>query len=207
VKVGKVKMKMCSAGSRSGNAATYMRLDMTGWYRSESALKIRKSGAGFTLIEILVVMVLLGILAALAIPPVGRGIGIVKLRSGSNQVAAILRMARAKAIREQRVCWVSFDRDRNEVEVSCPDNGFRKIMTLPAGIRFKEVSSTNLDRSAGDLPTYFYIAPNGTCERFKVILVNDRGRAFQIIQDSRLHSPTIEEVADEPESLSIKAIS
>ncbi len=67
------------------------------------------SGAqGYTLFELLIVLVILGISVAVLAPTVARGPGL-QLRSGTSLVAAVLREARSLAIRDNRELRVIVD--------------------------------------------------------------------------------------------------
>ncbi|MEW5975192.1 MAG: GspH/FimT family pseudopilin [Acidobacteriota bacterium] len=158
----------------------------------------QKLATGFTLLEVLVVMVLLGLLASLAIPPVGRGMTVLRLRTSSNQIAGMLRLARAQAVREQQIYWAGFDQEKNQVEVVSENGKVRKTLALPQGVSLREVSllgEHDQDRASGT--SYFFFSPNGSSERFEAVVASDRGRAFRIVQDWLIRSPRVEEVGDE----------
>jgi general secretion pathway protein H len=62
---------------------------------------IRRGIRGMTLLELLIVLVLLGIMAAVTIPILGSGVSTTELRSAARQVAAGLRTARTQAITQR----------------------------------------------------------------------------------------------------------
>lgn len=110
---------------------------------------MRARQAGFTLLELLVVLVILGLSAAVALPTLTRGPGRADLARGAQEVAAALRAARALAITENRPA--SFTADtlsghfaaEGQPEKTVPDGIGLSVLTVTgqaagdrAGIRF-----------------------------------------------------------------------
>jgi len=96
-----------------------------------------RSGTGaFTLIELVVVLAILAVAAALVAPAVGRGTEALTLRTEAGRVAALLRQARQHAVSHHRATQVTLDRERNAVALTAgdPDRPLREIV-MPAGIR------------------------------------------------------------------------
>jgi general secretion pathway protein H len=88
-----------------------------------------KGQAGFTLIEVLVVLVVLGIAAALlAMHGPQRSPGL-DLRTASEEVAGTLRLARTRAIAGNRVVGVTFDVAARSVKLDGT-----AARTLPPGV-------------------------------------------------------------------------
>ena len=67
--------------------------------------------AGYTLMELVVVLALLAVAAALVAPAVGRTAGDVTARTQVGSVAAFLRGAREQAVTRHQIVEVSLDRD------------------------------------------------------------------------------------------------
>src|SRR4051812_6744931 len=65
-------------------------------YRSPHPLHARAKGV--TLLELIIVMVLMGIVAAMVVPMLGSGVSTTELKSSARQVAAALRTARTTAV-------------------------------------------------------------------------------------------------------------
>ena len=68
-----------------------------------------RSSKGFTLIELVVVLVLISVAAAISLPSVGRGIETLRIRSEAGGIVAFLRHARQQAITSFRSQTISFD--------------------------------------------------------------------------------------------------
>src|SRR5262245_43827920 len=62
-----------------------------------------RSQAGFSLLELVAVLMLLALATAIVIPSLGRGLATVQLKTSSREIAAAIRLARSKAVREQQV--------------------------------------------------------------------------------------------------------
>jgi len=75
---------------------------------------------GLTLIELVVVMTLLVLLAFIATPSFVSVTKSSQVRAAAQQVVAVLRYARAKALSIGRPVLVSFDREQNTVSVLLP---------------------------------------------------------------------------------------
>ena len=183
-----------NAGSVKVERPTSLNLEVR---RSDlSALRSRfNSFGGFTLIEVLVVLVLMAALTAVAAPSIGRGLGAIELQTTARRIAATLRLARMKAVREQRVFLVGFDLERNEVELTREDLGFRRTFELPESVRIQKVTRKGED-AMSDVKVTCLFVPNGLSESFEVWLRNNRGRELKVVQDSFLRSPRIDDSED-----------
>ena len=154
----------------------------------------RSSVSGFTLLELLVVLVLISLLTALVFPSMGRGIAALRLKTGSRDIAATLRLARTKAINEQKIYWVGFDLEKNQVELSSDDLRYQKFFQLPEGITISKVTSAGTEALRGQQSFHYFFEPNGMAQTFEVQLRNDRGQAMKILQNPFVRSPRLEQL-------------
>ena len=97
-----------------------------------------RNTAGFTLLEMLVVLVLVAVITAVAVPVAGAGIQTLRLQSAARHLAAALRLARGRAIRQQEIHLVSLDREQGRVTVASGDLEFQRSFSLPQGVRLQE---------------------------------------------------------------------
>ena len=160
---------------------------------SHFRLRASNFSPGFTLIEVLVVLVLIATISAVAAPSFGRGIAIIELQSTARQVAATLRLARSKAVHEQQVYFVGFDLEKGQVDLTSEDLKYQKTFELPEKVKIKQISRLNTGNLGDEVVYSFFFAPNGLAESFEVWLANQRGRELKVIQDSFSRSPRIEE--------------
>jgi general secretion pathway protein H len=77
--------------------------------RTRSALAPRAASAGVTLLELLIVLSIMAIVAALVLPMFGGGVSTGELKSAARQVAAGLRVARSEALATRRETRVVLD--------------------------------------------------------------------------------------------------
>jgi len=161
------------------------------------ALTSDRDRAGFTLLEVLVVLVLVSVITAVVAPALGTGAQTLRLQSAARHVAATLRLARAKAIRQQEVYLVSFDRERGQVTLASGDLEDQRSFDLPRDVRLERAVLSN-DTARAELPSpdpvTFFFSPNGAAQSLEVRLVNARGRSLRVVQDSFRRSPRIESV-------------
>ena len=127
---------------------------------------------GFSLLEIIVVLVLLSLSVALIAPSLSRFSRSVELKSAAKKVAAILRYYRSEAIHKGKVYQVLFDSDLKEVKVRLTESAeegegeerketqeVQKTYRLPSDVQMKEVKTESTQYPC-DLPAIeFY--PNG----------------------------------------------
>jgi type II secretion system protein H len=81
---------------------------------------VSKAGAGFTLVEIIIVVVILGIAAAMAIPMMSSASSM-QVRSAAGMVAADLEYAKSMAISTGQFYSVAFDEANERYEVRDPN--------------------------------------------------------------------------------------
>ena len=76
-----------------------------------------RSGQGFTLLEILLVVVIIGISSAVAVPIFAHSFRGAKLRSSTRMVLSMHRNAQTKAVLGQRYVAILFDERKNTLEL------------------------------------------------------------------------------------------
>jgi general secretion pathway protein H len=155
--------------------------------------KSSQNQAGFSLLELLVVLMLLAVMTAVVIPSLGRVLSTAKLKTGSREIAASIRLARSKAASEQQVYLLGFNLERNEVKLSSLNSTYRKSFELPDGIHLTKVSllETRVEQEAKD--PFFYFMPNGNSQSFQVSLRNEQGRTLRVIHNNLKGTPIIDD--------------
>jgi len=165
---------------------------------------------GFTLLELLVVLVIISIAAAFVGPQVVGSMSTLTLKTAAKKVASSLRYARSQATSEGRPYFVLFDTDKGRLTIKSgqiatkedkekePAEGEQdtgtsegmadeavkerfKVYALPEGVRFDRVVSDKNEDISDVFQIIFF--PNGGSGGGEVLLENDRGRRYNISVD------------------------
>ncbi|HUT85120.1 MAG TPA: prepilin-type N-terminal cleavage/methylation domain-containing protein, partial [Thermodesulfobacteriota bacterium] len=73
---------------------------------------------GFTLIELIIVLVIVSIMAAMVSPTISRSLASLQLKTAARKVAAALRYARTQAIAQAEDYQAVFSFDERQVTIS-----------------------------------------------------------------------------------------
>jgi general secretion pathway protein H len=124
---------------------------------------------GFSLIELMVVLILIGLSVSLVVPSLSRFSKTIELKTAAKKISEILRYCRSEAVNKGLVYQVFFDSDLREVRVqSMEENredeqsggkGYQKTYSLPVGIQIGEMDIPSPQYSSGLPAIEFY--PNG----------------------------------------------
>lgn len=108
---------------------------------------MRLSGTkGFTLIELSVILILIGIVMVLAMPRFQAGIVSDELKTTTRKMIALIKGLRDEAVRDHKVCFLHFDLESNKywVDTTAMTEEERalapkKAFPLPEGVRVLDV--------------------------------------------------------------------
>jgi general secretion pathway protein H len=92
-----------------------------------------RASSGVTLLELMIVLVLMALIAAVTIPIFGSGVSTTELRSAARELAAGLRLARGQAIAQRTEAMLELDVAARNFRVP-PDP---RVHALPTGIELK----------------------------------------------------------------------
>ena len=121
----------------------------------------KKNRQGFTLLELLIVLVLIGLVTGLSAPHFGGSIGRTQLKSSANRIGAILRYARNLTVSERYGWTVAFEFEQQRVVLSPSDveheddDKRERIYQLPEGVFL-------LSEGNSDVHILFYPAGNSS---------------------------------------------
>jgi general secretion pathway protein H len=94
------------------------------------ATRSTKSSRGFTMIELVAVILVIGLVAALAPPMFSSGVTAAEHRAATRQVAQVLRYARTEAVAKRMDVGVEFDLEARTYQLP----GARKKSNIPDGV-------------------------------------------------------------------------
>lgn len=141
---------------------------------------------GFTLIELMLVLFIIGLGIAFIAPTVANSLVNVRLKSATKQLSTVLRYARSKAVSNKKTVQVFIDIDNASYSAQVPSSedlgeGLFGATAFPADISFKEVKIGEDVLTSGKMQLLFY--PKGNTSGGEIVLENSRGRIYKITID------------------------
>ena len=95
-----------------------------------------KNNNGYTVLEIMMVMVITAAIAAIAVPPLLQWRNSAKANSAVSEVYGVLQKAKSRAIRERTNISVLFDANNKDYSIDGSLGIGKNSFSLPGGIRF-----------------------------------------------------------------------
>jgi general secretion pathway protein H len=151
-------------------------------------------GSGFTLLELLIVMVIVGFMAALVVPAIGHSLDNLRLRTVTREVSASLRYTRSRAVSEKMTYCALFDPEKKMLTISGEKNPApskdtseeqekvgREVYIFPKHIIVKLVSHE--EDAVEPVPFAIRFFPNGSSSGGEFLLMNARERRYRIFVD------------------------
>jgi general secretion pathway protein H len=146
---------------------------------------------GFTLLELVIVLILLSLSVSLVAPAFSRFSKAIELKVAVKKVSAILRYYRSEAVQKGKVYQVLFNPDLREVRGQSVESaedqegnekpgepGWQKKYALPEGVQMKEVKVSSPQYPA-DLPVIeFY--PSGGSNGGSILLERPDHQGYRI---------------------------
>lgn len=136
---------------------------------------------GFTLIELIVVLVILAAAMAVSYPSFTRGSAAVALRAAGRDVLNTFRHAREKAVTEQTGLHLAIDRERGELVLADAAGRETGRYTLPGEVEIERLALGDREIHDGGMVVRFL--PNGSFEEARVVLKSRTGSRLSIISD------------------------
>lgn len=133
--------------------------------------KSHMSIAGFTLMETMVIVVIIGVMAGLTIPAFSRHLQRQKVQGARNELIADIQYARSLAIARRTTYRMDFEAGQYQIVLPGPETVMR-TKTAPEGVIYNAdvnprfyawglVDATNITIAGGCSSSNLTLAPNG----------------------------------------------
>lgn len=159
---------------------------------------------GFTLFELLVVLVIMSLMTALAAPRLVNSLSRLGAETSAQRMSAALRMLRSKAATEKKSYLAVFDMDKGQLYFKRPDLGAgdsdgaesdvrQRRFTLSEGVRFEKGIPVQGDEiTFGEFLIAFF--PSGGSSGGTIVLSGENDRRYEVSADLITGSVKVSEV-------------
>jgi prepilin-type N-terminal cleavage/methylation domain-containing protein len=134
---------------------------------------------GVTLVEMMVVVAIIGIMAAISFPSINAGLNSIRLHSAADSVASFLSGATNKAEQRGEVMEIVADPAHRRLALYSVEPNFQRTLDLPQGI------------SLVGPARHWMLMPGGSFPRVIIDLANSRGALRRISVDPITGAPRI----------------
>jgi small basic protein len=147
--------------------------------------------------EMLVVVAIIGLITAVAVPSIAAGIDSVRLRTASDSIAGFLNAAvnRAERLREAIVVVIS-PKD-NSLTLYSSDPGFTRELRMPSGVQIEGVLPKPTSGWGDEEGLRLVLLPGAAIPSVGVRIVNQHGSRRVVRLDPMTGFPHVESVGKE----------
>jgi general secretion pathway protein H len=160
---------------------------------------------GFTLFELLVVLVIIGLMSAVVIPKLSGHLKSITVKTAAKKVGSALRFARNMAVSKKASVLTVFDLETHQLSIfvdqpslktnddpkeESAQNGIlisKNVYALPEGTQFESIASNPKEK----ISISFY--PNGSSSGGKILVTNNKKKKLLIQVDSITGSTKVSE--------------
>jgi prepilin-type N-terminal cleavage/methylation domain-containing protein len=160
----------------------------------------KPGNSGFTLVEMLLVVTLIGVMAAIAVPRYSRSFEHLKVRSAAYDVAAALEYAQAVSVLQDRRLRVTFGANGDECDVVADEfssdespigDSYRR---LPEGVKVDMLDFLDPFLSGR---RYVGFRPSGECDRCVISVKGRSGDVYRVIVGNRIGTVRVQRGLEE----------
>ena len=141
----------------------------------------RSANQGFTLLELLIVVLVIAMVLAVSYPSLSRGSASIHLRTTGRDVLNTFRYAREKAVTEQIGMKVTVDRQHQRLILANDLGDGSRTYPMPTDVKIHRIALGGNEIMEGPVPVRFL--PNGSSDAVEVLLKSDAGSFLRIISD------------------------
>jgi prepilin-type N-terminal cleavage/methylation domain-containing protein len=152
---------------------------------------ISRARSGITLIELMVVVAIISLIAAISFPAVTSGIDSLRVGQAANSIVSLLNSGLNRADRQQLLVEIIVSMAENTLTLRSADPNFIRILEMPDGVKIARVLPEIPGVEAAPVRSYV-LYPGGTVPRFGIELTNRRGDRRLVRVDPITGSPIIE---------------
>lgn len=152
--------------------------------------------AGVTMVEMIAVIAIVGLIAAIVFPAVGAGLESIRLVSAADAVVAFLNAGLNRAERRQQAVEFTLSIPERGITMQSTEAGFVRTLILPDGVQIQRLHPA-LPDLAEETKRVFYVYPGGTIPRIGVELANRRGSRRLVRVDPTTGVAQIEQLSNE----------
>lgn len=135
----------------------------------------RPREAGVTLVEMIVVVAIVGLIAAIAFPSFTAGLDGVRLATASDSIVAFLNAGLIHAERRQQMVEFTISTPENRIVMRSTEPGFVRTLPMERGMTIVRVLPP-LPGGMDESTRNFYVYPSGAIPAVGIEISNDRGR-------------------------------
>ena len=157
---------------------------------------IKEEDSGFTLLELILVLLLMGLIAGFTLPFVASTLDRLKLQSEVRKIASALQFTRSEAISQKTLFTFNIDIDENKYWLAMPKQDVvTQSKPIDETVRILDYQRESKTLTEGSFVILFYPTGNssGGTLRFKSINDKDEENIYAVIIDPIIGKPKIKQ--------------
>lgn len=138
----------------------------------------RSSFSGFTLIEVIIVLFIIGIAAGLVGVWINRGSDSLEIRKFTKEISAVLRYARTRAAAEKKIYCFSIDKEKQALILFTEEVDYKNVAILMDKPIPEDLQMALLDQDEESSHVAFF--PRGNSTGGTISILNENGKGYWI---------------------------
>ena len=138
---------------------------------------------GFTLVEVLLVVVIMGVIMTIAMPSFVRSIQAQRLGTAARTISTVARYARSMAVLKQSDLALAFNLANGQVDLVASNTSLPNFSRAISGVRLHAVAIDGADPVTEGVCSVPFLR-NGVCVPFAVTIVDQNGNNIVLKVDA-----------------------